>query len=53
MSQNIIEQPAAPSAPDGLLKHPAFLWFWTSRVLMAMGFQITSVAIGCWSKNFR
>lgn len=32
--------------PDGLLKHPAFLWFWTSRVLMAMGFQITSVAIG-------
>lgn len=35
-----------PPAPDGLLKHPAFVWLWTSRVLMAMGFQITSVAIG-------
>ena len=35
-----------PPAPDGLLNHPAFVWLWTSRVLMAMGFQITSVAIG-------
>jgi len=41
-----VQEPAAPSAPDSLLRHPAFLWFWTSRVLMAMGFQITSVAIG-------
>jgi MFS family permease len=32
--------------PDGLLRHPAFVWLWISRVLMAMGFQITSVAIG-------
>ncbi|MEN3975770.1 MFS transporter [Emcibacter sp. SYSU 3D8] len=37
---------STPAPPDGLLKHRAFLWFWTSRVLMAMGFQITSVAIG-------
>ncbi|MGE0667149.1 MAG: MFS transporter [Sphingomonadales bacterium] len=37
---------AAPAAaPDGLLKHPAFIWFWISRVLTAMGFQIVSLAI--------
>ncbi|MBI1178995.1 MAG: MFS transporter [Alphaproteobacteria bacterium] len=29
-----------------MLRHPAFVWYWISRVLMAMGFQITSVAIG-------
>ena len=41
-----IQEPAASPAPDSLLRHPAFLWFWTSRVLMAMGFQMTSTAIG-------
>jgi len=46
MSQNVIQEPGASSAPDGLLKHPAFVWYWISRVLTAMGFQIVSVAIG-------
>ncbi len=41
-----MDDTAGTSHPDSLLRHPAFLWFWVSRVLTAMGFQITSVAIG-------
>lgn len=41
-----MDTPAASPAPDRLLKHPAFVWYWISRVLTAMGFQIVSVAIG-------
>jgi len=41
-----VDTPAASPAPDRLLKHPAFVWYWISRVLTAMGFQIVSVAIG-------
>jgi MFS family permease len=41
-----VDDTAGTSHPDSLLRHPAFLWFWVSRVLTAMGFQITSVAIG-------
>jgi MFS family permease len=35
-----------PDNQDRLIRHPAFVWYWIARVLMAMGFQITSVAIG-------
>lgn len=35
-----------PNNQDRLIRHPAFVWYWIARVLMAMGFQITSVAIG-------
>jgi MFS family permease len=41
-----VDTVADTPAPDSLLKHPAFIWFWISRVLTAMGFQIVSVAIG-------
>lgn len=41
-----MDTPAASPTPDRLLQHPAFVWYWISRVLTAMGFQIVSVAIG-------
>jgi len=41
-----VDTVADTPAPDSLLRHPAFVWFWISRVLTAMGFQIVSVAIG-------
>ncbi len=34
------------AASDRLSRHPAFLGFWISRVLTAMGFQIASVCVG-------
>jgi MFS family permease len=37
---------ARPPPADRLLAHQGFVWFWLARVLLAMGYQITSVAIG-------
>ena len=39
--------PSSPSAPtDSLLRHPAFVQFWCSRIASAFGFQMLSVAVG-------
>ena len=42
-----MSNPTSPSAAtDSLLRHPAFVQFWCSRIASSFGFQMLSVAVG-------